>query len=88
MKRIFKYVLSATDTQTITLPYPNKVLSVAEQYGNIVVYAWVDDDPTMMKSYTFQIRGTGHNADGLDNYKFLGTVKLQDGELMFHVFYL
>jgi len=88
MMVIYKYVLKATDTQVIPIPCPNRILSVAEQHGNVVVYANVDIASTKMKDYTFQIRGTGHNADDLDGYKFLGTVKLHGGDLMFHVFYL
>ncbi len=89
MKRIFKYTLKAKDVQDVVIPYPNRILSVTEQYGSIVVYALVDDcENGDGEIYTFQIRGTGHNADGLEGYTFLGTAKLLDGDLMFHVFYI
>ena len=39
-------------------------------------------------TYEILVLGTGHNADVLSkSYWFLGTVKLHNGALMFHVFY-
>lgn len=34
--KIFKYTLSPTDKQTILIPSPARILSVAEQRNNIV----------------------------------------------------
>ncbi len=89
MKRIFKYTLKAKDVQDVVIPYPNRILSVTEQYGSIVVYALVDDcEDRDGEIYNFQIRGTGHDASGLEGYTFLDTVKIHGGDLMFHVFYI
>lgn len=87
MKKIYKYTLKPTSEQTITIPSNSRILSVEEQYSNIVVYALVDTTKEEIEDYYFQIRGTGHDADYLEDYTFLGTVKLHDGQLMFHVFY-
>ncbi len=87
MKRNYKYNLESTGKQTLTLPYNSQLLSVTEQYGNIVLYALVETDEISMKDVTIIIYGTGHNADDVDAAHFLGTVKLMNGGLMFHVFY-
>lgn len=87
MKRIYKYNLESTDKQIISLPYNSQLLSVAEQYENIVLYALVDTKEAKTKDVTIIIHGTGHNADDVDAAHFLGTVKLMNGGLMFHVFY-
>ena len=59
MKRIYKYNLESTGKQTLTLPYNSQLLSVTEQYGNIVLYALVETDEINMKDVTIIIHGTG-----------------------------
>lgn len=42
MKSIFKYVLLIKETQLLTLPKNAQVLSVANQRGNLVLWAAVN----------------------------------------------
>lgn len=88
MKKIFKYILEPVDVQRLDIPTGSKLLSVTEQYGKIVLYALVDDAQGGLDSFEIFVKGTGRPADDIDNCKFLGTVKLYEGELMFHVFYI
>lgn len=85
MERIFKYKLEPTETQFIKLPVNSKILSVIEQHQQIVLYAIVDDEAPMGISARISIVATGDNI--VNNGKFLDTVKLLNGELVFHVFY-
>ena len=87
MKSIFKYTLEVTDFQKLSLPVDSKILSVAEQNMQIVLYALVDTDSDVLDDYLIIIHGTGHPANYVDNQVFLGTVKMANGSLMFHVFY-
>jgi hypothetical protein len=89
MKTIYKYDLAIRDDQTVKLPLGAKILSVHEQYGNIIFYALVDKDIEETDDFYFICRGTGHNADFIEEFGFqyLGTVKLYNGGLMFHIFY-
>ena len=87
MKKIYKYDLSMEDRQIISLPLNSKILSVKDQYDGIVLYALVDTEREEQEKHSIIIHGTGHSADDLEGYKFLGTVKLMNGQLMFHVFY-
>ena len=85
MKRIFKYILDAAN-QVIEIP-SETILSVEEQNEEIVVYAIVDTDIEPIK-YEFGINGTGNSITfEIEHFKFLGTVKMHNGSLMFHVFY-
>lgn len=87
MKRIYKYTLRATDSQIIEIPSDN-ILSVENQSENIVVYALVDINNPITNKYEFRVYGTGHDIkDSIDDFKFLGTVKMHSGMLMFHCFY-
>ncbi len=87
MKSVYKYVLKTTDEQVIEIPSID-IISVESQLSDIVVYALVDiDNPTPVK-YTFRVYGTGHEIGNDINYfEFLGTVKMYNDSLIFHVFY-
>jgi hypothetical protein len=85
--RIFKYKIPVTDEVSISLPKGATLLSVKEQNDGIVLYAEINPDEMKMVQYDFRIVGTGHRYK-FDRrfYKFLDTVKLYGGQLMFHVF--
>ena len=86
MRKIYTYPLEVTDYQTVEVKGPAILLSVAEQNNQIVMYAMADD---LEYGILVDVRriGTGNpRRDDIDNCKFLGTVKLANGGLMFHVF--
>lgn len=86
MKRIYKYELKVVDGQFINIQ-SNNILSVQEQDDKIIIYAVIDTEMSAIK-YEFGINGTGNPISfDIDDFNFLGTVKMYDGKLMFHVFY-
>ena len=88
MKKIYKYQIIPQDFQALELPEGSKILSVSEQYNNIVLHALVNPDIEEIDIYDIAVKGTGHDfPKKLDTYTFLGTVKLMNGALMFHIFY-
>ena len=88
MKKIYKYLLLATDFQNLELPKGSKIISIIELYDGMVLYAIVDTDTTETELYDIAVKGTGHPfPEKLDTYTFLGSVKLMNGSLVFHVFY-
>lgn len=83
---IHKYALDGATCQRIPIPAGGRFLSAAEQYGKIVVYALVDPTSAPVDRSVW-IFGTGHEVPAeVTGAEFLGTVKLADGRLMFHVF--
>ena len=84
MKRILKYTLNIVDYQELTLSENSKILSVANQRDNIVLYALTDELTTC--TYSIIMHGTGHPANDVIGAQFIGTVSLYNGSLMFHVF--
>lgn len=84
MKRILKYTLDIVDYQELTLSENSKILSVANQRDNIVLYALTDELSTC--TYAIIMHGTGHPADDVIGAQFIGTVSLYNGSLVFHVF--
>jgi len=86
MKKIYKYEIQAEDIQRIDIP-SERILSVQEQHNKIVVYALIDTENTTLQTYEFGMNGTGNPITfEVETFEFLGTVKLYDGSLMFHVF--
>lgn len=85
MKRVYKYVLAATEQQVLFLPKGSEVLSVAEQRNDMVLYAMVRDDAGEVERHTVRVHGTGHPVHD-DPGRFIGTVNLHGGALMFHMF--
>ena len=91
-KTIFKYPVEITDESTIRLHAGARILSIKEQGNTVVLYAVVplpiEEEEDVMKKITVKVVGTGQDINfDINDYEFLGTVSLYDGELMFHVFY-
>jgi len=87
-QRIYKYIYPLIeDPKRIKMPRGSSILGVEEQFGNIVVYALIDKDEQTIIDYPIAVLGTGRRVPSdINDYAFLGTVKLFGGELMFHVF--
>ena len=66
-----------------------KILSAECQGDNIVVYHTFETNHADICEYEFLLLGTGHKTEeDIDcDFEFLNTVKMYDGQLMFHVFY-
>lgn len=89
MKKIIKYILEVVDNQIVDIPLPATILSVTEQGAHIALYAIADDDKDVpTDAVDLLIKETGnHIKDDIDRYTFIGTVKLFNNNLEFHVFY-
>lgn len=89
MKKIFRYVLEVIENQTVDIPSPAIILSVAEQGVHIVLYAMADDGKDIpSESIDILIKETGHPIqDNIGLYTFIGTVKLFNISQELHVFY-
>jgi hypothetical protein len=94
--KIFKYIiepdkLSLDHSVTLELPRRAEVISAAEQREDIVIYAVVDVEEKKTDDHLIWIVGTGHEIPEavLDQSlcKFLGTVSLQKGDFMFHIYW-
>lgn len=84
MKVVHKYVMTNAREQTLKLPRWSTVLSVAEQNNNPVLYALVERDETDTEDHRFHVAVTGSTVP--ENLKFIGTVMLDNGGFVLHVF--
>lgn len=86
MKAVYKYSLRVYDRQVVCLPKGSKILSVGEQNGQIRLWVLVETLESNMKAHTIIIHGTGHCANDVIGSRFIGTVMLNGGQIVFHVF--
>ena len=83
MKTVFKYELASE----IEMPEGAEILSLHSQRDMAYIWALVNPEARMIKRH-FLILGTGHPVpqDGeLRKEKFVGTILVQHGSLVFHV---
>ena len=66
------------------MPKDAEVLSVQIQHGAVCIWARIDTQKLDVPR-AITIRGTGHNCHEQDG-KFIGTVQINEGALVFHVF--
>jgi len=87
MSTIFKYHLDIRDEQILYLPAGHKILSVHEQAGSLMLWAIVDPSIEETVPRVIHIRGTGHPMPKGEDVRFINTVLLLEGSLVFHVFW-
>lgn len=81
--RIFKYPAPLSDSLLVEMPRRAQVLTVQVQHGQPQIWALVEDDGSAV-ARTFRWVGTGHTLERDGNY--VGTVQLEGGALVFHLF--
>ena len=93
MRSIYKYdIIEDTDNNGYVCGPITKILTAQVQHGTIKIWAEVDTDAPMKKYHIVPI-GTGwpimNSPDGtniLDTYRYISTVQLSNGALIFHVY--
>jgi hypothetical protein len=91
MKTIYKYTLNIEDEPILLLPAGAQILSVNSQETRngekLFLWALVDPETKETGRY-FRIYGTGHPIDEADlsRLRFIGTVSMRGGALIWHVF--
>lgn len=75
------------DTLELSVPKGSQIISVANQYNRITVYYMFDTEPSVeAEKLIIYIIPTGAEFELTTSYKFLGTILLYDGTLVFHLF--
>lgn len=85
MRAIHKYPIEIDDIAALKLPAGAQVLCVQLQRGQPCIWALVDTDAPLV-TRNFAWRGTGHDVDPCAVGQYVGTIQLQSGELVFHLF--
>ena len=81
---IYKYQLDLAEKQTINMPTSAHVLSAQVQKRKVCIWAVVD--PSSLEGETeIYMYGTGNTMES-NRKSFIGTVQLDEGDLVLHVF--
>lgn len=84
-KTIYKYVLPIEKFPAVEIHEGAEIISAQMQHGSLCVWAIVDPSAkTELRS--FRVIGTGMHFESDTLGKHLGTVQLEDGFLILHVF--
>lgn len=83
---VWKYTLDAKDIQELETPAGSKILSVHAQRDEICIWALVDTFEPGYETRQVYIAPTGRDSGYVEGKVFLGTVLLEGGSLVFHVF--
>lgn len=90
-KTIWKYPLGKTGSASgyveVKMPKGAIVLSAMNQYNIPTVYALVDDTINETEIHTFDVCLTGRLVSHDESFVFLGTVMLNEGTYVYHVFH-
>jgi hypothetical protein len=87
MKKIWKFHCDIQDGSIlISMPDGAEIITVQMQHGGPCIWAIVDDTSTWVYR-RFRWVGTGHPM-GDDPMRHVGTVQLEGGVLVFHLFEL
>ena len=89
MKAAWKYALPVENYQIVRVPANSQVMTVKEQHDTVVLYMLVDQSHTAIQMVDFEVYmlGTGHLMDDTVPAicTYLGTVVMDGGELVWHV---
>jgi hypothetical protein len=86
MKQVWEYTIKPNEL-VHEVPAGGIIRCVDEQFGEVC--AWIEVDPKAPKNKRrFEVYGTGQpiNEDMGNQREYLGSVKLEGGALVFHVY--
>lgn len=86
MKTIHKQTLAIIRTQKIHIPKNSKILSVGNQKENLCIWYACDVRSAELDEIKIRIFGTGHEIENDFDGKFINTVIMHNGDLVWHVF--
>lgn len=84
--KIFKYHINIPGSDIIEMPEGSEILYVGNQYNSVFLWAKVDSTRKLTKR-KFIVCNTGDDLPA-NTKKFLGTVLLNEGSYVLHIFEL
>ena len=83
-----KFVVDISDIITVKLPSSAQPLHFAEQHGVLCLWALIDLDQKEKRRFEFRMAGTGHPIEPTMSMRYMNTILMQGGSLVFHFFQL
>jgi len=86
VRTIWKFTLRVADFQTVSMPPDSRVLTAQVQREEISIWALVDPNNAQRIDYPIWVHGTGHPVTEAAQGRYVASVQLAGGALVFHVF--
>jgi len=83
--KVYKYDLSITDLQEISMPKGSKILTLQVQFDNPKIWALVNDNEPELEARQIRIYGTGHSITG-NTDAYIGSFVIREGAFVGHAF--
>jgi hypothetical protein len=83
MRTVWKFPLVMTDYQSINMPHGAEILTVEMQGDQPCLWALCEPE-NALRPRSIWIHGTGHRVGDIARY--IGSVQMMGGALVFHVF--
>jgi len=84
-KEIWKFQLEKPGVHDISIPIGSELLTVQVQQGIVCLWAIVEPNAEKVLR-SIEVVGTGVPIDREARMKYIGTIQLYSGSLVFHVF--
>lgn len=84
--QVWKFTLDVVGSQEIEMPESARLLSVQVQHSKPQLWVMVDETAESTELRKIRIAGTGRPIPDHDSVRFIDTIQLQGGALIFHVF--
>lgn len=90
MRVIYKYPIPIQDVVKNDIPVGGEILKFAMQKGQAFIWVLIDPDQKETETRHFLVIGTGHKITDTEHCdgKYIDTVFINDGSLVFHLFEL
>lgn len=82
---IHKFALEPVGLQSVAINEGAQLLTAQMQHGLPQLWAWVDPSKPARLIHV-SVVGTGHGFEDDDRWRYLSTIQLHGGSLVFHVF--
>ena len=83
MRSVWKFPIAMTDVQSVDMPMGAEILAVQMQGEQCCLWALCEPD-NAKRPRIILIHGTGHRVGDITRY--IGSVQIYGGALVFHVF--
>lgn len=73
MNTIYKYEINLEEIIKLTIPFGSEILKFGMQNNKMFIWVLIDPERTKMEIREFHLFGTGHDIEGVNKLKYLGT---------------
>lgn len=86
MQKVYKYNIPIQDEVELELPSCSRILTVDKQSSLLCAWVLVNPNNVTKELHKLRIAGTGHPIENDENWRYINTIFMAGGALVFHIF--